>query len=57
MKKHAADLKENVHKYYQEHKETVHCRTAKKITDKTGKHRNAVTTRKKVRTRSREIYD
>jgi len=30
MKKHAADLKENVHKYYQEHKETVHCRTAKK---------------------------
>ena len=47
--KHAADGKENAHKYHQEHKETVQCRTAmKKVTDKTGKQKNAVTTRKQL---------
>jgi len=28
--KHVADLKENAQKYYQEHKETVQCRTTMK---------------------------
>jgi len=46
---HAADGKENAQKCYQEHKETVQCRTAmKKVTDKTGNQKNAVTTRKKL---------
>ena len=47
--KHVADGKENAHKYYQEHKETVQCRTAmKKVTDKTGKQKNVVRNRKKL---------
>ena len=46
---HVADGKENAQKYYQQHKETVQFRTAmKKVTDKIGKQKNAVTTRKKL---------
>ena len=44
-----ADGKENAQKYYQEHKETVQCRTTmKKVTDKTGKQMNVVRNRKKL---------
>ena len=47
--KHVVDGKENAQKYYQERKETVQCRTAmKKVTDKTGKQKNTVTTEKKL---------
>jgi len=56
--KHVADGKENAHKYYQQHKEMVKCQTGmKKVTDKTEKQKNAVRNRKKVRTRSREMYE
>jgi len=42
-------MRENAQKYYQEHKELVKCQTALyKATDKTGRQKNAVTTRKKL---------
>jgi len=51
-----ADGKENTQKYYQEDKKMVKCRTAmKKVTDKTGKQKNAVRNKKNLNKIQRNV--